>query len=219
MKIDGAIFDMDGTLVDSLYVWDFLWSELGRIYLGDDSFRPGKESDKTVRTMILDDAMEYIHKTCSIGNSGAELLETANDIILTFYKEKVELKKGAAELLGYLDERGVKMCVASATAPDLIEIALEHCKIKKYFSKIFSCREIGKGKESPDIYIAALNYLQTGAERTWVFEDSFVALDTVSKMGLHTVGIYDKNNFDNDKSEQISDLYVADGESLAKFIL
>ncbi|MBR2432498.1 MAG: bifunctional hydroxymethylpyrimidine kinase/phosphomethylpyrimidine kinase, partial [Clostridia bacterium] len=60
MKIDGAIFDMDGTLVDSLIVWDFMWSEMGRMYLGDESFRPSREADKAVRTMILSDAMEYI---------------------------------------------------------------------------------------------------------------------------------------------------------------
>ncbi|MBP3333487.1 MAG: HAD family phosphatase [Clostridia bacterium] len=218
MKIDGAIFDMDGTLVDSLIVWDFMWSEMGRMYLGDENFRPSREADKAVRTMILSDAMEYIHKLYSLGESGKELFNTANELIITFYKETVELKKGALELLEYLYKKGVKMCIASATATDLIEIALEHCKIRKYFSDILSCSEIGKGKDSPEIYLEALRCLDTPKESTWVFEDSFVALNTVSNIGLHTVGIYDKNNFDNDKSEMLADIYVSDGESLAKII-
>lgn len=219
MKIDGAIFDMDGTLVDSLSVWDFIWTELGKTYLNDESFRPSKESDKTVRTMILDEAMEYIHKTYAIGESGADLLKRANELLIIFYKEKAKLKKGASELLEHLSGRGVKMCIASASATDLVEIALESCGIKKYFSKIYSCKEIGKGKDSPDIYLEALKYLGTPKESTWVFEDSYVALDTVKKIGLHRVGIFDKNNFDNDKSENISDIYVADGESLDKVII
>ncbi len=218
MKIDGAIFDMDGTLVDSLCVWEFLWEEFGKIYLGDEGFHPSKEADKAVRTMILSDAMDYLHDLYSIGESGEDLLNTANRLMYEFYKEKVGLKKGAAELLDYLYSKGVKMCIASATAPDLIEVALGHCGIKKYFSKVFSCKEIGKGKDVPDIYLTALEYLKTPRETTWVFEDSFVALDTVSKIGLHMVGIYDKYNFDNDKSESLSDIYVSDGESLAKII-
>ncbi len=218
MKIDGAIFDMDGTLVDSLSVWEFIWTEFGKTYLNDENFRPSKEADKTVRTMVLDDAMEYIHKTCSIGSSGKELTAKANELLIIFYKEKAKLKKGALELLDYLEGSGVKMCIASASATVLIEIALEACKIKKYFSKVFSCREIGKGKDCPDIYLEALKYLGTPLESTWVFEDSFVALDTVRKIGLHRVGVFDENNFDNERSEDISDIYISDGEGLDKVI-
>ena len=219
MKIDGAIFDMDGTLVDSLSVWDFIWAEFGKTYLNDENFRPSKEADKTVRTMILDDAMEFIHKTYAMGENGKELSDKANELLIIFYKEKAELKKGAPELLEYLEGKGVKMCIASASATDLIELALESCGIKKYFSRVFSCKETGKGKDCPDIYLEALEYLGTPLKNTWVFEDSFVALDTVKKIGLHRVGIFDENNFDNDKSESISDIYVASGESLAKIII
>jgi hypothetical protein len=61
--------------------------------------------------------------------------------------------------------------------------------------------------------------LGTPLDSTWVFEDSFVALDTARRIGLHRVGIFDENNFDNDKSERISDIYVADGEGLDKVIM
>ena len=106
---DFYIFDFDGTLVDSLSVWDFIWTEFGKTYLNDENFRPSKEADKTVRTMVLDDAMEYIHKTCAIGNSGKELTIKANELLIIFYKEKAKLKKGASELLKYLEENGINV--------------------------------------------------------------------------------------------------------------
>ena len=110
------------------------------------------------------------------------------------------------------------MCVASATAPHLIAILMKKFNLHKYFPKLFSCSDVGKGKEFPDVFITAHNYLGTPKESTWIFEDSRVALETATKAGYQTVGIYDKYNFGIDKVKEISTVYIADGESLAKLI-
>ncbi len=218
MKMKAAIFDMDGTLVDSLMLWDVLWSTLGEKYLKDPHFRPSAEDDKTVRTLTLADAMELIHTTYKLGESGEELLALANDMMQDFYANSVALKSGVIDFLEYCKNNGVKMCIASATAPALIDVAIQHCGIGKYFSEIFSCGTLGKGKEEPDIFLLAREFLDTEIEETWVFEDSLVAIETATKIGMPTVGIYDRFNFGQDKIKEIATEYIAPGETLVKLI-
>ena len=218
VQMKAAIFDMDGTLVDSLMIWNVLWSEFGRRYANDRSFRPLEVDDKKARTLTLKDAMLLIHNNYNFGDSGEELLEIANDMISAFYANQVELKSGVREFLEYCKRADVKMCLATATATDLVDLALKHCDIEHYFMKVFSCSDIGKGKEEPDIFLIASEFLGEKIEDTWVFEDSLVAIETVTKIGMSTVGIYDCFNFGQDRIKEIATEYIADGETLVKLI-
>ena len=212
MKIKAAIFDMDGTLIDSLMLWDILWGVFGKKYLGGKAFKPDTETDKAIRTMPVKEAMEYIHEKCSIGESGEELYKIATDTFRNFYENEVCLKKGMKEVLDYFYENGVKMCLATANDSDLVEVVLRRCNIEKYFLRLFSCKELGKGKESPEVFNLALEWLGTPKEETWVFEDSFVALNTASEAGFPTVGVYDKYSFRQDFLKEKSTIYVSENE-------
>ncbi|MBO5231230.1 MAG: HAD family phosphatase [Clostridia bacterium] len=218
MNIKAAIFDMDGTLVDSLMLWDVLWSTFGERYLNDKNFTPSIEDDKKVRTLTLKDAMTLIHNNYNLGESGEELLAEANRIMIDFYANSVELKDGVRAFLEHCKNNGVKMCIASATAPELIDMALKHCNIEKYFLKVFSCGDIGKGKDKPDIFLEAVNFLGTEIKDTWVFEDSLTAIETATKIGMSTVGIYDKFNYGQDKIKEIATEYINSKETLLKLI-
>ncbi len=218
MKIKAAIFDMDGTLIDSLMLWDILWSTLGNTYLSDSNFTPSEDDNKKVRTLTLSDAMELIHTNYGLGESGEELLALANDIIFDFYSNKVELKEGVLEFLRHCKAAGIKMCIASATAPELLNTAIAHCGITEYFSKVFSCADIGKGKEEPDIYLLACEFLGEESSETWVFEDSLAAIETATKIRMQTVGIYDRYNFGQDRIKEIATKYIDKGETLLKLI-
>lgn len=217
-EIKGAIFDMDGTLIDSLCSWDVVWEAFGKRYLGKSGFRPSEDADKAVRTMTLKDAMEMVHKTYGLGENGAALLDAANEIFRDFYAREVQLKPGVREFLEECRSRGIKMCIATATGPKLLQTAIDHCQIGQYFSKIFSCGTIGKGKDQPDIYLAALEYLGTEKEETCVFEDSAVAIDTAHRLGLKTVAIYDRYNYGQEQMRATADVYIADGETLMRLV-
>ena len=218
MNIKAAIFDMDGTLVDSLMLWDILWSTFGERYLNYKSFTPSAEDDKRVRTLTLKDAMKLIHDNYNIGESAESLLTETSRIMNDFYANSVELKDGVREFLEHCKSRGVKMCIASATAPELIHIALKHCDIEKYFLKIFSCGAIGKGKDEPDVFLQAVDFLGTEIKDTWVFEDSLTAIETATKIGMPTVGIYDKFNYGQDIIKEIATEYINSTETLIKLI-
>lgn len=218
MQIKAAIFDMDGTLVDSLILWEVFWSELGERFLQDASFRPTAADDRTMRTMTLDQAMELAHRNYGLGESGEQLLGIVNVITEDFYRNKVLLKPGAKEYLEHLYQQGVKMVIASGTEMPFVELALDHCELRKYFSRAFSCCDINKGKDQPDIYLLAQQALGEKAEDIWVFEDSLTAIETVQKLGMHTVALFDRNNYGQEKMREIAEHYIAEGEELTKLL-
>jgi len=218
MKIKAAIFDMDGTLVDSLMLWDVLWSSFGEQYLQDPKFAPAPEDDKKVRTLTLKDAMELIHRNYGLGESGSELLSQANRMMLDFYANRVEMKPGALEFLQHLKKNGVKMCIATATAPELVSVAMEHCGLYEYFPKVFSCSDIGKGKDQPDIFLQAAAWLGEQPEDTWLFEDSLTAIETAKQIGMPVIGIYDQYNFGQDRIEALAETYIGPQETLLKLL-
>ena len=219
MKITGAIFDMDGTLVDSLSFWDFFFESVAKKYGFAQGFRPDPQIERQIRTRPFKEGMELMHKECGVAQSSDELLKTAFEMCAIFYAERVCLKPGVAEFLDECKRRGIKMCVASATQKDLLQIVVERFKLDRYFDKIFSCSDIGKGKDVPDIFDLAREYLGTDKESTWIFEDSSIAVETAVKAGYKTVGIYDKYNFDCEITKSLATVCVADGQTLMKLDL
>ena len=213
MKISGAIFDMDGTLIDSLGYWDVLWETLGKKYLDKADFRPSPYTQKAVRTSTMRETARTIHENEGIGESADEIFVLADALLLDFYQNTVELKAGALELLEFLYKNGVKMCVASASAPHLLDAVIKKFDFKKFFPKIISCNDVGKGKDHPDVFIAAHKYLDTGKGETWIFEDSVVALQTAHDAGYNTVGVYDKYGFDTNRVRELSTFFIGAGES------
>ena len=215
MNIKGAIFDMDGTLVDSLSFWEYFWRELGKKYLGINDFSPSKDDDRAVRTMIMKDAVALIKEKYNFPQSVDELFKFTMDLIKYFYREIVKEKLGATELLDYLKDKGIKICLATATDMENVLIAVKSCDLEKYFSFMITCADVGKGKDSPDIYIKAIEKLGLEKDEVCVFEDSFVALETAKKLGTKTIGIFDKFNYGQDRLKGASDFYLEEGNSLA----
>jgi HAD superfamily hydrolase (TIGR01509 family) len=214
----GAIFDMDGTLVDSLGYFDTLWGNMGKKFIGNPDFFPGVEEDRHARTMLLRDSMYEIQEKFGLARDGEELYRFADEALLNHYKNVVTPKPYALELLDYLRGLGVKMCIASATEPQLIKYALEKCGMTDYFDIIVSCADVGCGKESPKVFYRALEVLGTSIDDTFVFEDSLVAIRTATDAGFHTVSIYDSHNFGQDEIKERSDYYIGKGETFEKVI-
>jgi HAD superfamily hydrolase (TIGR01509 family) len=217
MNIKGAIFDMDGTLIDSLSFWDCFWRDMGERYFGDPTFRmDATHFDTYVRTMIFSRAISYLHGYLKIPCSPEEFDNFADDYVNYYYGTVITAKAGAKELLSTLRERGVKICLASATDRRYLDIALKSCGLAEFFTPetILSCSDIGVGKERPDVFLAAAKVLGTPISQTAVFEDSALALETAKGAGFATVGVYDSQQRAQERLCAASDIYLGKGKTL-----
>ncbi|MBQ6824324.1 MAG: HAD family phosphatase [Clostridia bacterium] len=214
--IQGAIFDMDGTLINSIIYWDIFWKELGERYLHQPNFYPPRDLELQVRTCLFTDVIRILKETYQIEASHQEMLDHFNQLLYDFYRDTVEVKEGVLPFLEHLKEQNIPICVASATARDMLELVVKARGLDRYFSIVLTCADLGVGKDRPDIYQLALDTLGTPKETTWVFEDSLLALTTAHQFGLKTVGVYDAGEPRQKELKATADLYIAKGEGMNK---
>ncbi len=216
--IKGAIFDLDGTLINSLIFWDMFWAKFGKRYFDDENFRPTLEEDKMSRTATVDEASVYFHKQYGVGDSPNDYVDFFIQTLQWFYENIVKLKDGVYEFLESLSKNGVKMIIATATSPKLVDIVLKKTKLDRFFPIFVSCDDVGVGKSKPDVFLFALSKIGTNIEDTFVFEDSSLAVETAKSVNFKVVGVYDDNNFNQDKIKKLSTFYLDKGESFIKLI-
>ena len=204
--IKGAIFDLDGTLIDSMFIWD----TLGEEYLKSFGIEPKENLTEVFKTFTLEQAAEYYRNHYGVELSVKEIVEGINNMVAEIYRTKVVLKPGISDFLKRLQRSGVKMCVATVTDRPIVEDVLERLKIYEYFSEIFTCAEVGFGKETPEIYRQALKHLGTEKTETVVFEDAFHAMKTAKEDGFKVVAVYDSHESRQEELKEISDYYIAD---------
>ncbi len=218
IKVKAAIFDMDGTLVNSLMFWDAMAQDLNEQFFKKENFKLDEEVDKAVRTMIFSKGMLYIRAFYNLPVTDEEFLDFAAQKLEAFYRYKVKAKAGIFDMLDFFVEKGVKLCLASATDLKYVKIAVECCGLSKYFPLIFSCSEIGKGKDQPDIYFKSMKELGVDIDEVCVFEDSPVALETAHKAGITTIGVFDQYTPDQARVKAASTVYLAEGQSMGDLI-
>ncbi len=204
--IKGAIFDLDGTLLDSMFLWDSIAED----YLRSLDILPKENLNKAFEGFTMADAANYYRTHYGVALSVEEIIDGVNAMIAHKYETEAKLKPGAAEYLLFLRERGVKICVATATDRTIVERTLGRLGVLDFFEGIFTCAEVGRGKDKPDIYRAALDILGTKKEETLVFEDALFALKTAKADGFFTVGVYDKFEKRQAELARLADVYIRD---------
>ena len=202
--IKGAIFDLDGTLLDSMSIWD----TIGEDYLHSLGIEPRENLAETFKTFTLEESAEYYRTHYGVNLSVEEIVNGVNGMIEDFYRNTVHLKKGVFEFLSGLSEKGVKMCIATVTDKYLAEAALTRLKVRQYFGEIFTTAEVGCGKNDPTIYRTALAYLGTEKSETLVFEDALHALMTAKNDCFSTVAVYDVHEENQAELKAVADRYI-----------
>ena len=208
--IKGAIFDFDGTLLDSMFIWD----TIGEVYLRSLDIEPRENLAEAFKTFTLEESAEYYRTHYGVTLSVAEIVDGVNRMIEDLYKSTVPLKKGVAEFLEGLSKAGVRMCIATVTDKYLVEAALTRLKVRQYFGEIITTAEVGCGKNDPKIYRTALAYLGTEKHETLVFEDVLHALMTAKNDGFHVAAVYDKHELRQTEMKENSDYYITNYETV-----
>ena len=206
MRIRGAIFDVDGTLLDSMFIWD----TIGETYLRSIGYQPKENLNETFKNMSLHQAACYYQTEYGVTLSIDQIMDGVNAMLERYYRFEVPLKPGVAELLERLRQDGVKLCIATATDRHLVEAALDRCGVLSCFGEIFTCNEVGHGKDEPDIFEVALRFLGTRREETLVFDDALYAVRTAKEAGFPVAAVYDSHERSQAEVRARSDLYLED---------
>ena len=203
--IKGAIFDVDGVLLDSMGIWD----DLGARYLRSLDKIPEEGLNKILFSMSMEQGAEYLNEHYGLNKSVKETVEGIGRMLEDYYFYEVLLKPGAKEILEFLKSKNNKMAAATSSPRTHIEKALSRNGLLGYIDKIYTTSEVGVSKHSPDIYNLAADFLKTKREETLVFEDSLYALNTAKEAGFVTVGVFDEKGESNQAElENQADLYL-----------
>ena len=183
-----AIFDMDGTLVDSMPYWRGLADE----YLAQKGVKeiPPNTMDR-IKHRHMTEAAAILVDLFGLNCAPETVMHEMTEVMRVHYARDVQVKEGIVEYLEALKAKGVRMCVATATAIPLVEVCLERLDLRKYFEGLFSCQTIRINKEHPDIYDTAARFMGAEREDCAVYEDAFMAVRTAKEAGYYVAGIYD----------------------------
>ena len=183
MQIKGAIFDLDGTLFDSTWVWH----QIDIDFLGSRGFDVPPDYVEIITPMTFQEVADYTIERFQLPEKAEEIMAEWNAMAKEAYAKKIQIKPGTIELLSELKKRGIKMGVATSNISDLFIPCLKRNGIFDYFDVFMECNEVGKSKKFPDIYIKAAESMNCKPEECLVFEDITEALRTAKKSGFVTV--------------------------------
>ena len=212
MRLQSAIFDMDGTLLDSMPIW----KGLGAAMLRDLGFTPDAALEAKLKTLSLRDGVAYCKDYYQLSQTVDQLVGLVFDKIHEFYCERVQTKPGVEKFLSLLKMEGVWMYVATATDRHLAQAALRCAGIDGYFRGIVTTADVSKGKdESPEIYERAMTRLQSNKRDTVIFEDALHAIRTAKAAGFRVAAVYDASaEDDQEEIRSLADYYIRSFEEM-----
>ncbi|MBR3691547.1 MAG: HAD family phosphatase [Clostridia bacterium] len=213
MKISAAIFDMDGTILDSMHIWE----EVSVSCLRRLGAEPKPSFKEDVRMMTLAESAEYCRSEYGIEASNEAIIDYIYSSVREFYDREAALKPGAEAFLRRLHAANIPMVLATATDRPFAEAALRRLGIRELFLEVLTCSEIGAGKNRPDIFLLAAERMNAAPAETLVFEDSYPALITARDAGFLLCGVYDRMSPDRQSElAEISHIYIRDFFSAQK---
>lgn len=205
-EVDAVIFDLDGTLLDSLWAWEHSGSNFVRA-LG---IEPPAELDAKLVQMSLMDGARFIKELYQLPQAPEEILARTLEPIKQRYYTQVQPMPGIPELVTRLHSQGVKMGIATAGDKNFATVALKRLGLLDYFDAIVTCDEVGIGKTSPAVYEETLRQLGTDKGRTLVVEDAVHALQTAHRAGFPTAAVEESHSaLQLPEKVEIADYYVS----------
>ena len=200
-----VLFDLDGTLVDSMWVW----AQIDIDYLGTHGLTVPEDLQKNVEGMGFTEVAVYFKERFQIQDSIETIKQTWQDMAMEQYAHKILLKDGAVRFLPYLKERGIKMAVASSNDLKLIEACLQGHGIREYFDAVITSCEVKKGKPAPDVYLEAAARLAVKPAECLVFEDIVAGILAGKNAGMQVCAVEDVYSISQKKEKKTyADYYI-----------
>lgn len=216
MKIDinkykGAIFDLDGTLFESMGIWqdvDLAFFERRSIAMPDDY-------QECIKDMHFKPMAEYTKERFNLPDDINDIMDEWCELCFEEYEKRVPLKNGAKEYLEYLKNCGIKTAFATANTVELSEVCLKNNGIFDLFDAYAYLHETSKNKNEPDVFLLACERLGLKPQECIVFEDILPAILGAKKGGFDACGVYDKlSEKDTAEIKVNSDYYIKSFDEL-----
>ena len=210
-NIKACIFDLDGTLVDSMW----MWPDIDREYLN----RFGIEYDDNLKNEIdgisFHETAVYFKNKFGISDSVEKICKDWEDMALDKYKYEVKEKPGCTRFLEHLKSRGIKMGIATSNNRKLVDAVLNSLNMKDFFEVITTSDEVKRGKPAPDVYLTTANLLNVEPKNCLVFEDVVAGIMAGKSAGMKVCAIEDDFTKEvRQKKKELSDYYIVDYSEL-----
>ena len=182
------IFDLDGTLIDSMPVW----RGTGSSFLENHSFPVPENLIEVVKTQTIWQTAEWFRTELGVPMEATEIVNEIVESVVEAYRHTIPLKDGAMDYLEKMKTEGVEMCILTASEADYILPALDRLDIRKYFSHVLTCTELGEYKNDGKAYLKTMELMGGTLENTVVFEDAYYAVKGAKAVGFPVYAVLDE---------------------------
>lgn len=203
-----VIFDMDGSLIDSMW----MWPKVDEIYMEKYNLTMPETFHKDIEGMSFTETAQYFLDTfptlkCTV----EEIKQEWQDLTLNLYCTKVPLKPGAGAFLQKMKEAGIRLGIATSNSRELAEAALNALHVRDFFDTVRTSCEVAKGKPAPDVYLKAAEDLQVKPEECLVFEDVPSGIMAGKNAGMTVCAVDDDFSApDEEEKRKLADYYIYD---------
>lgn len=210
-NIQSIIFDLDGTLVDSMWVWD----EIDIEFLSKRGLSLPPTYQKEIEGMSFTETAVYTKELFQLPESVEELKNIWNQMALEKYTKEVPLKPGAEMFLKYCKEKKLSLGIATSNSRELVDAVVKTHSLGDYIQVIVTSCEVAKGKPAPDVYLEVADQLNTSVEHCLVFEDVPMGILAGKNAGMKVCAVNDA--FSQDQQEEkrkLADYYISSYEEV-----
>ncbi|MDY3047344.1 MAG: HAD family phosphatase [Candidatus Enterosoma sp.] len=204
--IKACIFDLDGTLVDSLGIW----AEVDKKFFLVHNREIPEDYEKKIAHMNFRDIAIMTKEDYGFEESIEEIMKMWTDWSIDAYRNEIKAKPGVKEFLSYIHSLSIPIALATANRKELYEPCLKNNDLYEYFSYFMNVNDINSTKSEPKIYLELAKIMNAKPEETLVFEDILVAIKTAHDAGFKAVAVYDKSSKnDMDDILKSADFFVS----------
>lgn len=209
--VKGAIFDLDGTLIDSMG----LWRQIDEEFLGKRGLGVPKDYSAKIAAMGVEETAIYTKDRFGFDDTVEDIIKEWYDMALDAYSNRIMLKPGAGKYLRLLKGRGIKLSIATASDIKLVVPVLNNNKVLDLFENITTIREVDRGKGFPDVYLEAARKMELHPEECAVYEDIIEGIKGAKSGGFYTIGVHDYwSASEKDDIVKLADKYIENYEDL-----
>lgn len=212
-NLQAVLFDLDGTLVDSMTVW----KDVDLRFMKKRGLAMPDHLQHDINGLSMYETAEYFKQKFHLPDTCEQLMDEWNEMAYQAYRHEISLKPGAAEFLREMKRRGIQMGIATSNSRHLVDACFTNLDLGKYISLCVTSDEVRAGKPSPDVYLLCAEKLQVPPEQCLVFEDLIEGILAAHAAGMRCIAVFDAYSVPYDKKKkELADGYITSYSEVLK---